>query len=111
MSKKSLSLINSLLDDETYKAYRGPAKGFNPLAKESPYRNIKSGQAKFEIQPGVFRTLKYSLKEDIDDRSYVLFYSVDKKQKMQTSKIIGNFLSLINQRDGLMNLMIDCLIK
>lgn len=111
MSKQSLSLINTLLDDEVYKAYRGPSKGFNPLAKESKYRAIKNGKAKFEIQDGVFRTLQYSLKEDLDTHEYVLSYKVDKRCKTQTSKILGNFLCLINQRDGLMNLMVDCLIK
>lgn len=111
MSKKSLSLINALLDDETYKAYRGPSKGFNPRLHETSTKNIKSGRVKLEIQKGLFKTLKYCLSEDLDTHEYILKYSVDGRSKTQRSKVICNFLSLIDQRDGLATLMIDCLIK
>lgn len=107
-TSKAKLYCNVLLDDDVRKAYYG--KGCRP-PKDNNYKIIKSKKVKLNASPTNILNVSINIKEDLNNTMYYLTITVNKKQLIKESKILTNLLALINNKEDIEYLVIQCLTK
>ena len=108
MLSNTKRFCNALLDDDVRKAYYGK--------QQRPYmiNELKCIFSKrYTLKISESKTVKVSINisEQLDFHEYYMKIKVNKSELYKSSKILSNLLVLVNSKDAIEDLAMECILK